>query len=630
MTIKTIITLILSFLVVLLITSSYMIYSYTLGINNIKTTEQYQYYANQLLTASTSLSDNAFKYIVSEDKSYYDAYMTELKTTKTREGATKSLIDLGISKEEELLIDKTLELSNYLVLTELAAFDLIGNNIERDAATLLFDDYYENTKKEISDNYTKLINDINLRFNESNANSLKVINLLYIINIFVVFLIGLLSVILLARYFDMRKESEIDKLTGLLNRNKYKDKIQKLIDDNPNKFGALIFCDIDNLKFINDSYGHNDGDNYIYAVSQRLNLFNKYNSVISRQSGDEFVIYIHGFESVKELKDIITIEIDITKNAYFTTSMNTLEKIRYSSGVAIYPTDATNIDDLKKYADYSLIKMKKISKGSIEYFDKINYETGINAYTNKGHLDELFEKELLDFVFQPIVDARTYNIFAYEALMRPQSKIINSPLLLLQLAKDEYKLANLERIVFKIVLEKINANKDKFKDSYIFINSIANQVLSNEELHNYNLKYPGIFEKIFIEVTEQEHVSEQVLSDKTNNFRKYGCSIALDDYGAGYSNEFTLLSGLYDIIKIDMKLIRGIDTDPKRQEIISSLIKVAKISNFKVLAEGVEFEDEARVLKTLGVDYFQGYYFAKPSSEISGLQEDVLDKIKNL
>ncbi len=126
-----------------------------------------------------------------------------------------------------------------------------------------------------------------------------------------------------------------------------------------------------------------------------------------------------------------------------------------------------------------------------------------------------------------------------------------------------------------------------------------------------------------VEVTEQEYVDEETIKSKVSILRENGILVALDDYGSGYSNEFTLLSGLYDIVKIDMKLIRGIDKDLKRQEILKSIIRVSEYNNYKIVAEGVETKDEVKILRDLGVHYLQGYYFGKPSLEIKGIDESV-------
>ncbi len=409
------------------------------------------------------------------------------------------------------------------------------------------------------------------------------------------------------------------------------EKINAVIKNAPDKYGALIYCDIDNLKFINECYGHDDGDKYILAVANSLRIFESDSAVLARPSGDDFVVYIHGFDSEEAIKNYINLKFVEAKNSYFTSSLHVEEKVRFSTGVALYPTDSTELEYLIKFADYALINMKKSSKGETGYYDKTTFDKSTFLLKNRGYLDQFLDNKLLDFALQPIVDAKTFEIYGYEALMRPTIDIISSPYLLLQLAKEESKLDKVEKLVMQKVFEKIHKNIGKLQHRKVFVNSIADQLLTKEELAEYIKPYPNILNNVVIEITEQEYVDEEFIKAKTNMLREFGVfAIALDDYGAGYSNEFTLLSGLYDIVKVDMKLIRNIDTDLKRQEILNSIIKVSQYNNYKVLAEGVETENEVKVLKGLGVDYFQGYYFGRPDFEVKGLSDSVLRKIKNL
>lgn len=625
--IKYLIVIIVLFLVVLLCSSTFMLYS---NIDNSKTMQReelYKLYANQLLDATEYLTNEAYKYVATGDDIYYVNYINEIDNIKRRENAVKSLLELGVTEDERKLISETLDLSNYLIQTDYAVFNLMAMEKDEEARELIFGEYCEALRQKILGNYKTLTNDINLKMQLETSNTFRVSEISYMINVIVVFSTIVASILLLICFYKLRDESDTDQMTGLQNRNKYKEKIKNIIGANPDKFGALIYCDIDNLKFINDCYGHKDGDKYIYEVSNKLRVFDDDNALLARPSGDEFVVYIHGFESQEDVQNAITSKFGELKNSYFTTSLNTKEKVRFSTGVAFYPTDSTDVESLLQYSDYAMINMKKTSKGEVGYYEKDNFDRSTFNFVNRGYLDELLDKEMIDFAMQPIVDANTYEIYGYEALMRPQYGVINTPYLLLQLAKDEAKLDKIERLVFKKVLEKIDRNQDKLKNRLVFINSIADQILTKNELDNLNNKYPNIFEKIIVEVTEQEYVGEELIKVKTDTLREYVTSIALDDYGAGYSNEFTLLSGIYDIVKIDMKLVRDIDIDPKRQEILHSIIKVAEYANYKVLAEGVETESEVKILKELGVNYFQGYYFGKPDLEIKELNKDVLEKI---
>lgn len=624
---KILVSIIIFFIIVLFFSSSFMLYSHIRNADAVERESNYNNYTDELVSATEDILTETYMYIATGETAYYDRYIEEVYTNKTREKAVKKLLDLGVTTEEKKLLSQTLELSNNLVATDMAAFELLEDKKEEEAKELIFNDYNEDIRQEITDNYDTIYQVVNDRKQAETTQTFKVVKMSYVINVIVVVIIIIASVLLLRTFYQLREESDTDSLTGFYNRNRYKEKIKATINENPEKFGALLYCDIDNFKFINDRFGHQDGDKYITEVSNRLRSFEGETSILARPSGDEFVVYIHGFDSREQLEEIIDSKLREARNAYFKTSSLVEEKIRFSAGVAVYPTDTKDVEMLLEFSDYSLMKMKRSSKGETAYYEKNNFEKSNYAIANRGYVDDLIEKETLDFAMQPIVDARTYDIYAYEALMRPQDNVIKTPYLLLQLAKEETKLGKIERLVFKKVLEKVNNNIDLLQNKLVFINSIADQLLSKEELDIFEEQYPGIFKNIVVEVTEQEYVGEELIKMKVDMLRTFGARIALDDYGAGYSNEFTLLSGLYDIIKIDMKLIRDIDIDVKRQEIVKSIIRVAELNNCKVLAEGVETEQEVEILKHLGVDYFQGYYFGKPDLEIKPLSDDILKRI---
>lgn len=624
---KILVGIILVLVCILLISSITLLKKFVESRRTIVREQEYDLYSSQLLEASDYLTNQIFSFVVNGVEENYENYITELEVTKRREAAVEGLIQLGVTKTEEDLINATLQLSDELALIEIDAINLVHGEDLSSAQSLIFCDNYDEYKDKIRSNYKVLKQGMQSRISAENELVLNSVYISFGITALVVIGIVIASILLFLNFFKLIEESDIDPLTGLLNRNRYKEKIKKLVSESPEKYGAMIYCDIDSLKFINDCYGHINGDKYLQAASDVLRVFEEYPSVLARPSGDEFVVYVHGFDSVEAAKNTIDEKLRKAKDTYFLTSLHVEEKIRFSTGIAMYPDDSTNVDELLVFSDYALFKMKKSSKGEVGYYDKVTFDKGTFLYSNKGYINTILEEELLDFAMQPIVDAKTIEIYGYEALMRPQLEVINSPFLLLQLAKDESKLDKIERLVFKKAFEKINNNIEKLRNYKVFVNSVADQMLSQEELKDYLKNTPDLLKNVIVEVTEQEYVSEEMLRVKTDMFKELGALIALDDYGSGYSNEFSLLSGLYDIIKIDMNIVRNIDADIKRQEIVRSLIKVSEINNYKVLAEGVETLEEVRILQQMGVHYFQGYFFGKPDLEIKALDDSVYEKL---
>ncbi|MFV0518977.1 MAG: EAL domain-containing protein [Lachnospirales bacterium] len=619
-------TLIIILVFILVISASFMFKSIINENDSLAREKAYSKYSQQLIDASNYLTTNVYYYVVSGDEQYYNDYYTELNVTKSREDAVNNLLNLGVTDFEESTITGTLDLSNELAQIEINSFELMKNGKIDEARELIFSETYELYKNKINSNYANLQNGIDERTTKETQSILFITKLTFIVSIIACIGIAFATILLILTLYRIKRESDIDILTGLLNRNGYKEKINKLIDAEPDKYGALIFCDIDNLKFINECYGHNNGDRYIQSTASIFKEFSEYKSVIARPSGDEFHIYIHGFDTEDDLISAIDTKMKKLRNSYFVTTLHIEEKIRFSTGISIYLRDTTKLDELIKFSDYAMYKMKKNSKGEVAYYDKTTLDKTMFLARNSGCLDELLEKELLDFALQPIVYSDTFEIYGYEALMRPQLDIISSPFLLLELAKSESKLDKVERLVLKKMFSKINTNHNTLSNYKIFINSIADQVLSDTEFNDYIKTYPNVLESVVIEVTEQEYIDEKVLKNKTAKFKEFGALIALDDYGSGYSNDYSLLSGIYDIIKIDMNIIRNVDTDTKRQEIVKSIIKISEINGYKILAEGVETASEAIILRDFGVHYMQGYFFGKPNLEILGIE----DKAKEL
>lgn len=595
-------------------------------VNHIEKEENYHEYSLQLINGSGNLTYYAYQYIITQDEEHYNKYLNELEESKKREDAINEILEQELSGDNELVVE-AIDCANALKEQELLAFKYLNQGDVEKARDIVYSDEYNSDKERINQIYSELRNQSVSEKNSENKSIVDVTYITFIITIIVA--IGMVIAVgfLVVNFIKAQKNSDIDELTGLNNRNNYKQYIQEIIKEQPNKYGALIFCDIDNLKFINDYYGHRNGDKYIQAMAEYLKTFKEYLSFVCRLAGDEFIVYIHGFETQEEVKNAVIDKINKGSEKYFVTSLNITERLRFTSGISIYPSDSEDIEELLKYSDYSMLKMKKSSKGEMFFYDKAEYDRSMFLLTNRGYLDDFLEKEELDFVMQPIVHTQTFEIYGYEALMRPYYDMINTPFLLLQIAKEESKLDKVEKLVLRKVFEKINSNMEQLGTAKVFVNSIADRVLSDEELDEFITKYPDLLQNVVIEVTEQEYVDEEVLKMKIDTFKKLGAIVALDDYGSGYSNEFVLLSGLYDIIKIDMKIIRNIDHDIKRQEIVKSIMKVSRISGYKVLAEGVETEAEVKILRELGVHYLQGFFIGRPNREVVGVRKDALAKL---
>lgn len=414
-------------------------------------------------------------------------------------------------------------------------------------------------------------------------------------------------------------ERDHDLLTGLINGRAFKSEIKRLFDLGPHKLkiGALVMMDLDNLKVINDAHGHDCGDMYIKQAAETFSKHTPENALLARISGDEFNMFLYGYDSKEEIRDIImNLKLGIDTTVIYLPNHHTT-KIYVSGGIAWYPDDSKSFEELQRFSDYAMYKVKHSTKGKFSDFDLTNYND--YSYFMKNHADflHLIEKEAIEYHFQPIVDLHTGKIFAYEALMRSLVPSLKNPLQILTMAKMDSKLAEIEELTWSKSLatfKKYYDNGVVDKNCKMFINSISSQIISKKKLEYIEEQYQDILNNVVLEVTENEENDKILYKEKLTYLKKWNAEVALDDYGSGYNSDLALLSINPKYIKIDMEIIRNIDVDKDKQEIVAKITQYAHERNMKVIAEGVETASELRKVIQLNIDYVQGFIAAKPAA----------------
>ncbi len=426
-------------------------------------------------------------------------------------------------------------------------------------------------------------------------------------------------------------ERDYDSLTNLLNRRAFDERIRhRMKIDGQTKIAALMMLDLDNLKYINDTYGHDAGDAYIQCAAQAMKRFAPQNCFVSRMSGDEFYAFFFGADGREELYEQVTAFWKGVCSTIFALPDQKHLRVRASAGVAWYPFDAGSVELLMKYADFAMYMVKNSQKGEFAEFDKDNYLHNSYLLRYKEELNRLIDDELIEYYFQPIVDAKTAEVFAYEALMRPTIETIKTPLEIIALARSQFKLYQIERLTWKNALSAFCRLRKDSKDSYLFINSIANQVLNEMDFADIERRYAGLLDKVVIELTEEEKQGENCTRIKQKVAARWGAQVALDDFGTGYNSDVALLSVHPDFVKIDISIVRNIDTDLNRQKILQNLVSYSHSRGIRVIAEGVETAAELRTVIQNKVDYVQGYYTARPSPTYQQIPFEVQEEIRQL
>lgn len=430
-------------------------------------------------------------------------------------------------------------------------------------------------------------------------------------------------------------ERDYDTLTGLYRRRAF-DRASDALFQQPEKLGcaALLMMDLDNLKQINDTYGHDWGDQYIRQTGQCFAANTPANTICSRLSGDEFLIFFYGYQDQNQLRAQLELLSAALQRSVSILPNGKQLHISISGGIAWYPTDGHDLLTLKKYADFAMYQVKHSHKGRMCDFDIGSYHQEAYAAQTQQDFELLLQEELVSYHFQPIYSARSGRVAAYEALMRVDLPTLHSPAQVMQLAHETGRLYEIERItVFHSseIFQRMQAQGLLQSDALLFINSIANVSLTVEDVEEYAQRYPELLKRLVVEITEQEDLDRACLERK-RNIPGFSGSFALDDYGSGYSNELNLLELSPRYIKIDISIVRGIDTDRDKQQIVSNIVAYAHARSMQLIAEGIETEAQLRTVIGLGVDLLQGYYLSRPAAvpaPIAPAAQAVIDQLEH-
>lgn len=413
--------------------------------------------------------------------------------------------------------------------------------------------------------------------------------------------------------------SNKDTLTNLYNRRFFMDNIKNELDSlNPLESVALFYMDLDRFKTINDMYGHQIGDLTLIEISKRLESLNKWNFILARLSGDEFVLVYRGildYTFIEELSSSIIDKcsepIEIGEYIFYVSA---------SMGISLYPLDAKDSYTLMKNADIAMYEAKAQGKNRCIFFnskfkDSLNRKNTIENLLKKANFDNEFE-----LVYQPQYSIKDKKIIGAEALLRWNNKSIGfvSPSEFIPIAEETDCINSIGDWVMEKAIKQISIWNSNSINLKVGIN-ISPKQLDNKNLIT-NLKsfmesYSVLPEYIDIEITENIAIEgEYRIKQVESLFSGLGVSISIDDFGTGYSSLSYLKIFPFERIKIAKPLIDVISTDSFDFEIVKAVIMLAKSLGIKTIAEGVEFKVQLDILTELGCDEVQGYLLGKPMS----------------
>lgn len=425
---------------------------------------------------------------------------------------------------------------------------------------------------------------------------------------------------------DIRKGEEAlhhlayyDVLTGLPNRTLFLQKVTSRIE-NPSYHQSpfyLIFIDIDSFKKINDTMGHNVGDEFILHAANHLKNAITEADFLGRIGGDEFVLMI----DQKISKTMVLTEIEnVRKKFCVPYNINNVEiRLTASFGIAVYPTDGSSTLELLQSADMAMYEAKSLGKNTVRFYSPYMRAELINKTRMESLMFTALENDEFYLVFQPQYYADTSKIRGFEVLLRWTSAELGiiPPSTFIPVAEETGFIRHLgEWILISAFRKYVELQRLYSTDAVLCINisavqlndinfiNIVNNALASTGMETKNLEFE-ITETVFIDSFKNAIIIMGLL-------KNMGIRIALDDFGVGYSSLNYLKNLPIDTLKIDKVFIDDLSDSQEKQPIVGDIISLGHTLGLTVVAEGVEAEHQLQYLKDCNCDYIQGYLYSKP------------------
>lgn len=434
---------------------------------------------------------------------------------------------------------------------------------------------------------------------------------------------GRMAIQLVGRDITNRKETEkiirtmayYDSLTGLPNRNKFKQYLNESIREAPDQSIAILFLDLDRFKVINDTKGHSTGDIILEKVAFQLKNVVKDKGIVFRQGGDEFIILLSNLtgqeveETTGEVLQSFNRPIVIHEQEFFVTP---------SIGISMYPKDGEDQESLIKHADTAMYLAKERGKNNYQfYFPELEKASSRNMELENG-LRKVLELDQLTLYYQPKVDLETLDIIGVEALIRwehPELGMI-PPSEFIPLAEETGLIIPIGEWVLREACKQSQEwEKNGLGTIPVAVNISVRQIkddgfvdMVKETLSD--LQYEP--DRLELEITESIMQDFEKSTNVLNKLKKVGVIISMDDFGTGYSSLNNLRHLPIDSIKIDKSFVDDIMEDSNQVSIVKAIIDMSQNMNFTTIAEGIETENQVLFLKRKACQVGQGYHFSRP------------------
>lgn len=417
----------------------------------------------------------------------------------------------------------------------------------------------------------------------------------------------------------IRYQAQHDPLTNLPNRILFNDRLAQALTygQRHHKYLAVMFLDLDSFKLVNDTMGHDVGDQLLVGIAKRLTEILRESDTMARIGGDEFTILLSELSHPEAAGKVAEKIIDYLIKPFV---LNNQEfHVTTSIGIAVYPSDGEDVNTLLKYADIAMYEAKEQGRNTYRFFNHSMNEKNMRRLELENSLRKgLDNSELINY-YQPQIDVETGEIIGTEALVRwlhPQRGLIH-PAEFILVAEE----TGLIIPVGDLVLRNACMQNKKWQEAGLPELRMAVNLSARQ------FKQPNLVQKISrileetgmepqyleLEITESSVMHDVDLTIKTLlELRELGISIAIDDFGTGYSSLSYLKELPIDLLKIDRSFIYNITEEPGNKALVDTIIRLAHNLELKVIAEGVETEEQLAYLRSKACDRIQGYLFYKP------------------
>lgn len=408
-------------------------------------------------------------------------------------------------------------------------------------------------------------------------------------------------------------QANIDPLTQLPNRRLFIDRLEQDIRKvhRSGQTLALFFIDLDRFKQINDSLGHQAGDQLLIEAARRISQCVRGSDTVARLGGDEFTVILPNLSERAHVERVASTILGRLAEPFELGSDSAY--VSASIGITIYPTDTETVDGLLKCADQAMYAAKDRGRNAYSYFTQSMQELVIERQSMSNDLRLALARNELEVYFQPIVELATGRTLKAEALLRwkhPRLGMV-SPVVFIPLAEETGMIHSIGSWVFKQAISAANRIRmelgielqfSRHPEEIDWMTYLADQKMAG-----------GM---VAVEITEGLWLnSDAAVQDRLHQFSDTGVQVSIDDFGTGFSSLAYIKKFDIDYLKIDQSFVRNLDQDNSDLALTEAIIAMAHKLGIKTIAEGVETVAQLDVLKACGCDFAQGYYFANPMPE---------------